>query len=244
MSTICTNPGRRVVPVRSRPGCTPGARNEASVSCTLRAGWTGPTTITASSLNVGDSAMNNVSAGQVNQFVMGSGVTTLNVNTINIGMTYQPEPIDTIKDLKPGQPHYGVKRQNLFPDPEPRGYLKLGTDRAGGYLSVGAHEAGDGLTPVVAADELLGVLAVAVRDDSPRPVRARELVAERADLGVEELLLVLVDDAGDPQVHEAARNLLSGPALEHLTRGAAAHGLADLEALAVGLHFRPDRACP
>ena len=39
-------------------------------------------------------------------------------------MTYEPEPIETIQNLKPGQPHYGVKRQNLFPDPEPRGYLK------------------------------------------------------------------------------------------------------------------------
>ena len=46
------------------------------------------------------------------------------VNTINIGMTYEPEPVETIQNLKPGQPHYGVKRQNLFPDPEPRGYLK------------------------------------------------------------------------------------------------------------------------
>jgi alcohol dehydrogenase (cytochrome c) len=46
------------------------------------------------------------------------------VNTINIGMTYEPEPVETIKNLKPGDPHYGVKRQNLFPDPEPRGYLK------------------------------------------------------------------------------------------------------------------------
>jgi alcohol dehydrogenase (cytochrome c) len=46
------------------------------------------------------------------------------VNTINIGMIYEPEPIEAIKDLKPGQPHYGVKRQNLYPDPGPRGYLK------------------------------------------------------------------------------------------------------------------------
>ena len=46
------------------------------------------------------------------------------VNTIAIGMVYEPESIETIKNLKPGQPHYGVKRQNLFPDPEPRGYLK------------------------------------------------------------------------------------------------------------------------
>ncbi len=48
----------------------------------------------------------------------------LHRRTINIGMTYEPEPIETIQNLKPGQPHYGVKRQNLFPDPEPRGYLK------------------------------------------------------------------------------------------------------------------------
>jgi alcohol dehydrogenase (cytochrome c) len=46
------------------------------------------------------------------------------VNTLNIGMTYEPEPTDKIKNLKPGQPHYGVKRTNLFPDPEPRGFLK------------------------------------------------------------------------------------------------------------------------
>ncbi|HLQ25024.1 MAG TPA: PQQ-dependent dehydrogenase, methanol/ethanol family [Acidiferrobacterales bacterium] len=46
------------------------------------------------------------------------------VNTLAIGMTYQPRPISEIRDLKPGQPHYGVDRTNLFPDPEPRGYLK------------------------------------------------------------------------------------------------------------------------
>jgi alcohol dehydrogenase (cytochrome c) len=46
------------------------------------------------------------------------------VNTINIGMTYEPEAIETIKDLKPGQPHYGVKRQNIFPEPDHRGFLK------------------------------------------------------------------------------------------------------------------------
>ena len=46
------------------------------------------------------------------------------VNTINIGMTYEPDPIETIKDLKPGQPQYGVKRQNIFPDPDHRGFLK------------------------------------------------------------------------------------------------------------------------
>ena len=46
------------------------------------------------------------------------------VNTINIGMTYEPEAIETIKALKPGQPHYGVKRQNIFLDPDHRGFLK------------------------------------------------------------------------------------------------------------------------
>jgi hypothetical protein len=40
-------------------------------------------------------------------------------------MTYEPDPIETIKDLKPGQPHYGVKRQNIFPDPDHRGFLKV-----------------------------------------------------------------------------------------------------------------------
>jgi len=46
------------------------------------------------------------------------------VNTINIGMSYEPDPIDTIKTLRPGQPHYGVKRQNIFDDPAHRGFLK------------------------------------------------------------------------------------------------------------------------
>lgn len=46
------------------------------------------------------------------------------VNTLAIGMTYQPRPASEIKDLKPGQPHYGTDRTNLFPDPDPRGYLK------------------------------------------------------------------------------------------------------------------------
>jgi len=46
------------------------------------------------------------------------------VNTINIGMTYEPEPTEAIKDLKPGQPHYGVKRQNIFDNPDHRGFLK------------------------------------------------------------------------------------------------------------------------
>jgi alcohol dehydrogenase (cytochrome c) len=65
-------------------------------------------------------------AGGTNWFPMSySPLTGLAyVNTLNFGMNYEPEPIDAIKDLKPGQPHYGVKRQSLFSDPDPRGYLK------------------------------------------------------------------------------------------------------------------------
>ncbi len=46
------------------------------------------------------------------------------VNTLNIGMEYQPKPVSEIKDLKTGEPHYGVDRKNIFPDPEHRGFLK------------------------------------------------------------------------------------------------------------------------
>ncbi len=45
------------------------------------------------------------------------------VNTLYMGMEYQPQPIEAIKDLKPGQPHYGVDRKNIF-DPDHRGFLK------------------------------------------------------------------------------------------------------------------------
>jgi alcohol dehydrogenase (cytochrome c) len=67
----------------------------------------------------------NISGG-TNWFPMSYGPLTglAYVNTINIGMTYEPDPIDTIKDLKRGQPHYGVKRQNIYPDPDHRGFLK------------------------------------------------------------------------------------------------------------------------
>ncbi|CAN5250974.1 autotransporter-associated beta strand repeat-containing protein [soil metagenome] len=44
----------------------------------------GTTTITANTLNIGDSSQGN-QAGQVNTLKLGSGVNTLNVNTINIG---------------------------------------------------------------------------------------------------------------------------------------------------------------
>ena len=43
------------------------------------------TTITAANLNVGDAAAFNSSATQINQVVLGTGLTTLNVNTINVG---------------------------------------------------------------------------------------------------------------------------------------------------------------
>src|SRR5215207_4292982 len=119
---------------------------------------------------------------------------------------------------------------------------QLRADRAGGHLSVGPHEAGDRLAPVVPAGEFFGVQAVAVRDHRPRPVRARELVPERADLGVEELLLVLVHDAGDSQVDEAAAGAPARPPLEHLAGGCVAERLADLETFAVSVHVGADRA--
>jgi alcohol dehydrogenase (cytochrome c) len=48
------------------------------------------------------------------------------VNTINIGLEYEPLPADQVKDLKVGErtgPNT-VKLNNIFPDPVPRGYLK------------------------------------------------------------------------------------------------------------------------
>ncbi|MEO6742544.1 MAG: autotransporter-associated beta strand repeat-containing protein, partial [Chthoniobacteraceae bacterium] len=43
------------------------------------------TTITAANLNIGDNGGNNGSAGQVNSMTLGTGLTTLNVNTVNVG---------------------------------------------------------------------------------------------------------------------------------------------------------------
>jgi alcohol dehydrogenase (cytochrome c) len=48
------------------------------------------------------------------------------VNTIAIGLEYEPLPVEQVKDLKPGD-RTGpttVKLTNIFPDPDPRGYLK------------------------------------------------------------------------------------------------------------------------
>ncbi len=48
------------------------------------------------------------------------------VNTINIGLEYEPLPADQVKDLEPGDRTgpQTVKLKNVFPDPDPRGYLK------------------------------------------------------------------------------------------------------------------------
>lgn len=46
------------------------------------------------------------------------------VNTMAIGMKYQPQPIEQIKDLKPGDPHRAVNISNLFPEDGMRGALK------------------------------------------------------------------------------------------------------------------------
>jgi alcohol dehydrogenase (cytochrome c) len=48
------------------------------------------------------------------------------VNTMDFGWEYTPLPIDQVSNLKPGQPHYGVKRPwpYLFDDPNGRGYLR------------------------------------------------------------------------------------------------------------------------
>ena len=43
------------------------------------------TTITAGNLNVGDNGANGAGAGQVNAIVLGTGLTSLNVNTVNVG---------------------------------------------------------------------------------------------------------------------------------------------------------------
>ncbi|HLH76042.1 MAG TPA: PQQ-dependent dehydrogenase, methanol/ethanol family [Candidatus Binataceae bacterium] len=46
------------------------------------------------------------------------------VNTLNIGMQYQPLPRDTIRSFKPDQPEFGIRYHPVFPDPNARGYLK------------------------------------------------------------------------------------------------------------------------
>jgi alcohol dehydrogenase (cytochrome c) len=48
---------------------------------------------------------------------------TAYVNTLAIGMKYQPEPADTIRNLKPGQSHRAVKVSRIFEPDRMRGYL-------------------------------------------------------------------------------------------------------------------------
>ena len=65
-------------------------------------------------------------AGGTNWFPMSYSPQTglVYVNTINAGMIYETGPIDAIRNLKPGQPHYGVKVKHVFDDPDHRGFLK------------------------------------------------------------------------------------------------------------------------
>ncbi|MDB5405865.1 MAG: quinoprotein ethanol dehydrogenase [Rhodospirillales bacterium] len=46
------------------------------------------------------------------------------VNTLDMGMEYQPLPIEQVQNLKTGQPHYGVKITNIYPESGNRGILK------------------------------------------------------------------------------------------------------------------------
>lgn len=48
------------------------------------------------------------------------------VNTMNIGVEYEPLPVENVRDLMTGDRSGGntVRLRNLFPDPDPRGYLK------------------------------------------------------------------------------------------------------------------------
>jgi alcohol dehydrogenase (cytochrome c) len=67
-------------------------------------------------------------AGGTNWFPMSfSPLTGLAyVNTFNIGAEYQPLPVEAVKELKAGDRSGGntVKVTSLYPDPDPRGYLK------------------------------------------------------------------------------------------------------------------------
>ncbi len=49
---------------------------------------------------------------------------TAYVNTLAMGMKYQPEPIEEIKDLKPGDSHRAVKISRVFDPDGMRGYLE------------------------------------------------------------------------------------------------------------------------
>ena len=70
-----------------QPGNTTGVQSTLLLP-TPTAGITSTTpvtTITAPSLNVGDNAGNNGGGGQINSMILGTGLTTLNVSTVNIG---------------------------------------------------------------------------------------------------------------------------------------------------------------
>jgi alcohol dehydrogenase (cytochrome c) len=47
----------------------------------------------------------------------------LYINTLDFGMDYETAPVEQIANLKPGDPHYGVKFPRVF-DPDKRGYLR------------------------------------------------------------------------------------------------------------------------
>ena len=67
-------------------------------------------------------------AGGTNWFPMSySPMTGLAyVNTFNIGVEYEPLPVEQVKNLKEGDRSGGgtVKQTAIYPDPDPRGYLK------------------------------------------------------------------------------------------------------------------------
>ena len=48
------------------------------------------------------------------------------LNTTSFGWDYQPLPSEEVANLKPGQPHYGIKRPfvYIFDDPDGRGHLR------------------------------------------------------------------------------------------------------------------------
>ena len=67
-------------------------------------------------------------AGGTNWFPMSySPMTGLAyVNTFNMGVEYEPLPVEQVKNLREGERSGGgtVKQRTLYPDPDPRGYLK------------------------------------------------------------------------------------------------------------------------
>jgi alcohol dehydrogenase (cytochrome c) len=67
-------------------------------------------------------------AGGTNWFPMSFSPQTglAYVNTFNIGAEYEPLPVDKLGSLEPGERSGGntVKVSNIWPDPDPRGYLK------------------------------------------------------------------------------------------------------------------------